>query len=293
MNKPFFLTALSCVVAVSASGGDWGKVPVSDKTPVAPIEECVDLGASIEIGYHTNYIFKGYEFGDDTVIADVRYTYDGLGLPLSFGIRHANMTRGNAFVNIVNDETALSSVLGLPTVAGINSSLSYTYRFYTEDPSIALYPSSHGEFGLHLRRDVNVALLKFDLFYNPSLPNAWNGTLAALPTNDRGAWFWDLGAEREFDVMGQSLVLEGGVAYADNYWGTAPNFQTGGRSSGWNHYYLRASVPIQLNCRAELTPYVGYVGAPDSWLLDGAPEWASLQGKSDILHGGVNLKVSF
>jgi hypothetical protein len=52
---------------------------------------------------------------------------------------------------------------------------------------------------------------------------------------------------------------------------TAPRSEAGGRSSGWNQYYLRASLPIELNCRTVLTPYIGNAGASDSWLVDDAP----------------------
>ena len=281
------LTASAFTASLQA--GDWGKAPV-DKIP---FEECVDLGGVIGIGYHSDYIYKGYVFGQDAVSGNVAYTFDGLAIPLTLGVNYTNVVAGNTLTNIVNDDLAVSLEAGLPTVLGIESSLSYTHHFYTEDPNVLLFPSSHGEIGLHLAKDLNIAVLKFDLAYNLGLPNAWNGTIPTVPNSDSGAWFWDLGLEREFDVFGHALVLAGGVAYADNYWGTAPNAQTGGRSSGWNHYYLNASLPIKLNCRTTLTPYIGYVGAPDSWLMDGAPNWFGLAGQSDVLHGGVNLSVSF
>lgn len=287
--KTTLLTSLALLTSGFVYAGDWGKAPV-DKTP---IEECHDLGGQIEIGYHTDYLYKGYVFGQDSVSGSVQYTFDGLALPLTLGVDYVNVVAGNALTSIVNDDVAVSLSAPLPTFAGIESSLSYTYHFYPEDPNTVLWPSSHGEIGLHLAKDLEFALLKFDLAYNTGLPNAWNGTLPALPNGDSGAWYWDLGLERSFEVFGQNLVLAGGVAYADNYWGSAPNLQTGGRSSGWNHYYLTASLPIELNCRTVLTPYIGYVGAPDSWLMDGAPNWLGLSGQSDVLHGGVSLSVSF
>ena len=49
---------------------------------------------------------------------------------------------------------------------------------------------------------------------------------------------------------------------------------------------------ISLNCRATLSPYLGYNGAPDTWIADGVD---TLGGGSnnDALHGGVSLKVTF
>lgn len=287
--KPTCLTLLFIAISYPALSGDWGKAPV-DKTP---IEECVDLGGVIEAGYHSDYLYKGYRFGRDSVSGSVAYTYESLALPLTLGVDYVNVVSGNRITNIVNDDLALSLVAGLPSVAGIEASLSYVHHFYAEDPNTVLWPSSNGEIGLHLAKDLSLAVLKFNLFYNLDLPNAWNGTLPAVPNNDSGAWFWDLGLERSLDVFGEELVLGGGVAYADNYWGAAPAFQSGGRSSGWNHYYLRAAMPIKLNCRTVITPYLGYAGAPDGWLLDGAPYWGGFSGQSDVLHGGVTVSVSF
>lgn len=278
-------------LAAGLQSGDWGKVPL-DKTPV-PIEECVDLGGMIAVGYHSDYVFKGYVFGRDAVSSMVSYTYDGLSLPVTLAVDYVNVVSGNALTNVVNDDLAVSLGVQLPTFAGIESSVDYTYHFYNEDIKTIVWPSSHGEIGWHASKDLSIATLKFDLFYNHGLPDAWNGTIPTVPNTDEGAWFWNLGVERAIPIFGQSLIVEGGVAYADNYWGTAPRVNSGGRSSGWNHYYLTASLPVQLNCRTTITPYIGYVGAPEGWLLDGAPNWESFQGQSDVLHGGVSLSVTF
>ena len=89
-----------------------------------------------------------------------------------------------------------------------------------------------------------------------------------------------------------SLVLSTGVGYSDGYASsTYASIATGG-GSGWNHYYVTAELPIVLNCRAVLTPYLSYTGAPDTWVADGAN---GLTGnlQSDILSAGVTLSVSF
>lgn len=277
-------------LAGSAEAGDWGKAPV----PKEVIEECVDLGGSIDIGYHTDYLFKGLLVGGDTATMDVVYQIDGLALPVSVGVGYANIISPNEFSNVYSDELAVSGKVDLPAVAGIEAALSYTHRFYPEDPNTAVWPSSHGEAGLHLLKKFQNFAVSFNLYHNFNLPNGWNGTIPTLGNQESGAWYWDLGLQREFPINDSaSLVLAGGVAYADNYWGTSPNNQTGGRSSGWNHYYLRAALPVDLNCRTTITPYVGYMGAPEGWLIDGAPDFAFRPAQSDLLHGGLNLKVSF
>lgn len=283
-----FLSALTIAgLSVMAHAGDWGKAPVG-KTPV---EECVDLGGSISLGYETDFIYKGLLVGGQSAVGNLQYQLEGL--PLVFGVNYTNVIGSNEFANIFDDELAVSGRLLLPTVAGIESSLSYTQRYYVENPNTPLWPSSSGEVGLHLSKDLKVLLLKYNAYYNLNVPNAWNGTIPTLNNDENGAWYWDISAERTFDVAGLPLIIAGGVAFADNYWGESPSAETGGRTSGWNHYFLRASLPIEVNCRTVITPYVGYLGAPEGWLMDGAPDWANRPAQSDFLHGGLNLKVDF
>jgi hypothetical protein len=284
------LLAAFLAFAPHAHSGDWGKAPL----PKEAIEECLDLGGVLDVGYQSHYFHKGLLVGGDTVQGQLSYSYDRLALPLTFGVRYANIVAPNTFANVFEDELAVSARVGLPTVAGIESALSYTHFFYPESPNTPLWPSSHGEIGLHLAKDLEWFVLRFNLFHNFGLPNAWNGTIPTLNNGESGAWYWDFGADRRFDLCDRAaLVIGAGVAFADNYWGTAPDGQTGGRSSGWNHYYVNASLPIELNCRTILTPYIGFVGTPDTWLMDGAPDWANRATQSDQLFGGLNLSVSF
>ncbi|MEO0414202.1 MAG: hypothetical protein AAF226_04520, partial [Verrucomicrobiota bacterium] len=76
-----------------------------------------------------------------------------------------------------------------------------------------------------------------------------------------------------------------------------PNASTP-RSSGWNNYYLRAALPIALNCRATVTPYIAYNGTPDTWIADGINNAVGYpaglgNGGNDAIHGGVSLSVDF
>lgn len=287
--KVFPYTLFLVGAAFTAQAGDWGKAPV-DKIPV---EECVDLGGSLSVAYESDYVYKGLLVGGQSAVGDLHYAIPGLPAPFTIGVNYANIISPNEFANIFDDQLALYGRVELPSVAGIDAAMSYTQRFYPEDPNTALWPSSSGEIGLHLSKDLKMLLLKYNAYYNINVPNAWNGTIPTLNNQEDGAWYWDISVERQFDVVGLPLVLSGGVAFADNYWGAAPNAQTGGRSSGWNNYFLRAEMPIELNCRTVIAPYLGYIGAPDGWLMDGAPDWANRPAQSDLLHGGVTLKVDF
>jgi hypothetical protein len=79
--KPLFLLtktiAFSALLAGSISvAGDWGKSP----TGKTPIEECVDLGGEISVGYESDYIFYGVLYAGDSVWTDMNHTYEGYGI---------------------------------------------------------------------------------------------------------------------------------------------------------------------------------------------------------------------
>jgi len=279
MKKAILAIAVGALT-LGANAGDWGKAPVYDKTP---IEECVDLGGNISAGYHTDYIYKGVRLGRDTVSTHVDYTFEGLAIPVTIGVDYFNVINGQA----IGDEVATFARVALGNYAGFDLGASYTQRFYPELNNA----SSSGEIGLHVSRDLGLATLVANAYYNLNTPNAWNGVVGAN-NNDSGSFYYDLGLEKAIALGGADVVLAGGIAYADNYWGRGPNAQNGGRSSGWNHYYLRASLPIELNCRTTLTPYVSYTGAPEGWLADGLVPAGSGWG-SDVFSGGISLNVSF
>lgn len=271
--KKTILVATIGALALGVQAGDWGKAPVSSK---APIEECVDLGGTIGVGYHTDYIFKGLRLAGDSVSANVAYTIDGLAVPVTIGADYVNgINESWALGGGGFDQLALSATANLGTFAGFDVSLGYTHYIYPEIRSnISPVGDGFGELGLNVRRSLGFADVVFGTNY--AMGGAFHG------------WYYQLGLEKSIGLTDNiNLVLGAGVAYSDNYFN---NF-VAGRDSGWSHYYATASLPIKLNCRTTLTPYIGFIGTPDTWVLDGA--FGSPAGNEDILHGGVTLSVSF
>lgn len=277
--KKAILVAIIGAMTLGVNAGDWGKAPIA---PKAPIEECYDIGGEISSGYMTDYIFNGVRFARDSVWTDVNYTFDSMFVPINVGAWYLNGIGGNP--NYDELDLYISAELG--TFAGFDASLGYTHYFFPEAGG-----SSYGEVGLDITRSLGFVDLAVEANY------AIEGR-----SGQSGGWFYQAGVEKSFGITdGISLVLGTGVSYADNYWGPftaaggpaglAPNAFTP-RGSGWNSYYATVSLPIELNCRATLTPYIGYNGSPDTWLTDGIN--AGVDGpQSDILHGGVSLSVSF
>lgn len=257
--------------AVSLVAGDWGKAPAGK----APVEECVDLGGRIATGYETDYLFKGIRFSRDSVWVEVEYALEGLPLPVSVGTSYLNGINGSA-VGAAYDELNAYAEADLGTVAGLDLDLRYDYYTFPEFRGNLLPVGSYSEMTLGVGRSIAGIDFGYALTYGFG-----DGITPTSGTSPQG-WYHDLGARKSFTLTDDiSLVLGAGVAYSDGFW----------YSTGWNHYYATASLPIQLNCRTTLTPYVGYSGAPDTWVVDGLGGADDAQ--SDVLHGGVSLGVSF
>lgn len=278
-NKRIYMKKTILVATISAltlgvNAGDWGGKYVA---PKQVIEECVDLGGEVTVGYRTDYIFKGVRFAGDSVDVDVNYTFDGLALPITVGAWYLNGISDDG-IGGAYDELRLYVSAELGTFAGFDVSLGYTHYIFPEVRSNFVNTGGYGELGLDIRRNLGIVDLVFETNY--AMGGAANG------------WYHQLGFEKAFGITDNvSLVLGTGVGYSDGYFnGLVPNASTP-RDSGWNHYYVTASLPIQLNCRTTLTPYIGYVGGPDTWIVDGINPTGDPQ--SDILHGGVSLSVSF
>lgn len=254
--KKAILVAIIGVFAISANAGDWGKAPVPAK---APIEECLDLGGEISAGYMSDYIFYGVRFARDSVWTDVNYTFDNLIIPVNIGAWYLNGINPAGY-----DELDLYASVELGSFAGFDASLGYTHYFFPE-----LGAGSYGEIGLDVSRSLGFVDLALETNYALSF-----------------GWYHQAGIEKTFGISDNvSLVVGAGIGYSDNYF-----FKNNG-ASGWNHYYVSASLPIELNCRTTLTPYIGYNGSPAGYVTNGIG--AGLGPQSDILHGGVSLSVSF
>jgi hypothetical protein len=255
--KKAILVAIIGVFAISANAGDWGKAPVPAK---APIEECLDIGGEISAGYMSDYIFYGVRFARDSVWTDVNYTFDNLVIPVNVGVWYLNGIDPADY-----DELNLYASVELGSFAGFDASLGYVHYFFPETGA-----ASNGEIGLDLSRSLGIVDLALETNYN---------LLAE-------GWYHQVGIEKTFGISDNvNLVVGAGLGYSDNYFAVANN-------SGWNHYYVNAALPIELNCRATLTPYVGYNGGAGGYIADGFGA-DGLQDQSDILHGGVSLSVSF
>lgn len=281
--KKTILFAAASVLGLGVHAGDWGKAPVPAK---APIEECLDIGGSITTGYSTDFMFQGSRHGRDTVWTDVNYTVDSFYLPVTIGATYYNMTGGGFENGVFDDFLHLYASFNLGSIAGFDTSFAYNHVFLPEGTGPIGNITSQSVLTLSTRRDLGFVDLLLGTAYS-----AGGGGIAPN-FNFSGGWYHNAGLEKTFGITDNvSLVLGTGVGYSDNYWVHYWN-------DSWAHYYVTAALPIQLNCRAVLTPYIGFNGGMDDNIF-GFESSDSLDlrgggaGGGDVLHGGVKISVSF
>lgn len=271
--KKAILVATIGAMTLGVNAGDWGKAPVG-KAPI--IEECVDLGGEISVGYMSDYIFKGVRFAGDSAWTDVNYTFDNLAVPITVGAWYLNGIHDASGpfrgTNAGYDELNLYVSAALGTFAGFDVALGYTHYVFPEFRSNNSSTGGYGELGLDIKRSLGFVDFVAETNY------AMGGGGSA------SGWYHQAGFEKSFGLTDNiGLVLGAGVGFSDGYFG----------DSGWNHYYVTAALPIELNCRTTLTPYIGYNGATSGMIADGIITGSVGTPQSDILHGGVTLSVSF
>ena len=315
MNIKATLAVVTCAVVTfqTAYAGTWAnaKAPI-DK---CPIDDCPDIGGNVSVGYLTDYVFKGVRFARDSMWGDVNYTFDNLPFTPNVGIWHLTDLNDSRATSFYGDQTNAYASIGLPSIFGFESSIGYTHYFYptARPPAGGIYGDSLSEVTATLARE-----LVWGIVGVYSADYRWG--------NGDGGWMHTFGLSKDIhinDCVG--LRLTGGVLYNDNYWkyarGSLPasqaaywayqnlngvgNVQNGnwGNDSGWHSYYVGASLPIQLNCRATLTPFVQYNGTPDGWTGDGMyhstfgglfPASMGLNANhNDVFFGGISLSVDF
>lgn len=265
------LALMGMVTGVTA--GDYysgGKAPLPAK---APIEECLDIGGEISAGYKTDYILHGLRVNRDSVWVDTNYTFDSL-VPLTLGVSHLSGINSKFPYGLAGpiDETDLYLRADLGEFAGFQVGLSYTQRFL----HFSAFPAGNGSYAdvsIDIRRDLGFA----DFVIGSTLGlNSRNGYFNA---GGGDGFVHYAGLEKSIAVCDYAdVVLSGGVGYHDGYYFSVPG------THDWSHYYINASLPLELNCRTTLTPYIGY---------QGVQQWGVFFPQGDALHAGVSLNVTF
>ncbi len=274
--KKAILVSIIGVFTLSVNAGDWsGKAVLDDKNPKAPLG-CPDYNGAVSGGYVTDYVLHGIRINRDSIWADAHYTFDAflpitIGASYKYGIDDFFFNNAAGLIGLKGtNETDVYAKVALPEIAGFATTLGYTHRFFNFPVQIpgVINNASTGEISLGLRRDIGFADLVLGTLYAPSSSTVFLGT--------HGGWYHSGGIEKTIGITDSiGLVVGAGIGYHDGY------FFNG---SGWANYYLNAALPISLNCRTTLTPFIGY---------NGVQQWNQYNFQGDLLHAGASVSVAF
>jgi uncharacterized protein (TIGR02001 family) len=205
---------LSASIASPLLAGDFS-TPIQVDAPAA-----ADM-FSFSAGYHSTYVFRGVNFGDDMVDWSLEASKTAGSFDLTAGVWQANVISNGANADLETDFYASASKdLGF-------ASLEFGYIFYYFDGATA---GNTQEVYLGLSKDVAGFALSANLFYDFDLVETT---------------YLELGASKSLTLGGQdfdaALVL-----------GLNPE------DTEVTHVQATVSKSIELNSEVSVTPYVSY-----------------------------------
>jgi hypothetical protein len=319
-------------LALAATPVVAGTAP-APKNPIAPAPENDDLGINASIGYDTNYIWRGVNYGQHWARAAVDGSLLLLGGASEDGAGTTSLVWGAEFGTLLGDNDSFSgqSFLGgndtkqsfqrLMASVGVSHDFgpvlaTFAYSYINNMGALAsgsLYNNVGGSPGGFGQNDIHQLSLTLETKLGPiDIAQSSNIDLA------NGGWYFDLNASSTIAVTDSiSVVPSVNIGYGQNYsYGIRQNtanaliggvgaLASGERQgvSGFTAITPMISIPVKLNSRATLTPYIAYnmpmralrdfgIGAGSAGFVGPFNNYSSSFANA-TLFGGVTLTVSF
>ena len=264
-------------LALAATPVVAGTAP-APKNP-APVQPAVndDLGITAGLGYHTNYIWRGLNFGQNWVDGSL-----GGAIPLVEGTRLAwDVNYGS----LAGDEStfgddANASFQRLQLGAALQHDLgpvtaSLGYRYFRNMGTLNTVGGMRdgNEFSFGLATALGPINLASSANYDIS----------------NASWYFDIDANTNIAITDSiSLVPFVNVGYGKNFAWQLVRSQD--NFTGWTAVTAGFRLPVKLNSRATLTPYIA-VNSPLGQLDNDA--FAPRNTTQPVVFGGVSLSVRF
>ncbi|MBB5034039.1 hypothetical protein [Prosthecobacter vanneervenii] len=280
-------------LALAATPVVAGTSAPAPKNPIAPAPANDDLGITASIGYDSNYVWRGINYGQHWVRAGLNGGILLVGGAAEDGAGSTSLLWDVNYGSLAGDQDHFSPTLGAGS--GINStssfqrlqlgaaishdfgpaSVSFGYSFIHNMGALANgsglnqigFPASSG-YGMN---DIQQLTLGLNTNLGPiALASSANYDLF------NGGWYFDVTAKSTIAVTDAiSIVPHVGLGYGLNYnagftqgsrnliGGGGLNGVFGGSSytkgvTGWTALNVGIDFPIKLNSRATLTPYVAW-----------------------------------
>ncbi len=277
-------------LALAATPVVAGPSAPAPKNPIAPAPVDDDLGITASIGYDSNYVWRGINYGQHWVRAGLNGALllvggaaeDGAGsTSLLWDVNYGSLAgdqdhfspNGLQFAGIKNTSSFQRLQLGAAISHDFGpASVSFGYSFIHNMGSLAngsgLNQVPFGLGGGYGMNDIQQLTLGVNTNLGPiNLASSANYDLF------NGGWYFDLTAKSTITVTDAiSVVPHAGLGYGLNYnagWTQASRNLYGGGGifgqsaaqggiSGWTALNVGIDFPIKLNSRATLTPYVAF-----------------------------------
>lgn len=272
-------------LALAATPVVAGTAP-APKNP-APVQPAVndDLGLNIGLGYHTNYIWRGLNLGQNWVDGTIGGAINLVeGTRLAWDVNYGSLASDQDHVFARNTTSFQRLQLGAALQHDLGPvTVSLGYRYFR----------NMGEFNtLGGIRDGNEISLGLATALGPI-----NAATSANYDHSNDSWYFDLDLNTNIAVTDSiSIVPFFNVGYGKNFnWQFskgAGSLVGGNGLTGWTAINTGLRFPVKLNSRATLTPYIAAnlpLGATENIggvaRVAGAPDTPY----KSVLHGGVTL----
>jgi hypothetical protein len=273
-------------LALAATPVVAGPSAPAPKNPIAPAPVNDDLGITASMGYDSNYVWRGINYGQHWVRAGLNgelllvggASEDGAGsTSLLWDVNYGSLAgdqdsfspNGLQFAGISNTSSFQRLQLGAAISHDLGPvAVSFGYSFIHNMGSLANGSGvnnvvANGGYGMN---DIQQLTLGFNTDLGPiNLASSANYDLF------NGGWYFDLTAKSTIAVTDAiSIVPHAGLGYGLNYnagftqasrnlvggGGLGGQSAAQGGISGWTALNVGIDFPIKLNSRATLTPYV-------------------------------------
>jgi len=284
-------------LALAATPVVAGTAP-APKNPIAPAPVNDDLGITASMGYDSNYVWRGLNFGQHWVRAGLNGSILLMGGAAEDGAGSTSLLWDVQYGSLASDQDTFAPKGGTYSFQRLQlgtalshdfgpASVSLGYRYYRNMGQLGTLGRMNDGQEISLGVATGLGPVKITSSGNFDYVNNY--------------WYFDINASYTIAVTDSISV----VPYATVAYGNGMNWQFAasngtGVSSGWNRNRVSnftalttgIQVPIKLNSRATLTPYIAG-NIPMSGIQHlpafGSPSNAC----KSLLYGGVTLSVRF
>jgi len=294
-------------MALAATPVVAGTIAPAPKNPIAPAPVNDDLGINASLGYDTNYIWRGLNYGQHWVRSAIDGSILLVGGASEDGAGSTSLNWGAQYGSFAGDQDHFAPGAGSPEASfqrlQLGAAIAHDFGPATVSLGYTYYRNMgalqrNGPLGGGMNDGQEVSLGLATAIGPIDLASSANYDFV----ND--SWYFDMNASSTIAITDSfSVVPFANIGYGHNMnWQFSDNSvlatpaSNGQGITGWTAVTAGVNFPIKLNSRATLTPYIA-VNVPlgTTQNMGGQALRANLPDTpyQSVLFGGVTLSVRF